>query len=145
METMDTEGMAQALRDAGHRVTRPRRAVWSALVAAEGHVTVEELAEAVKTREPGVNLASVYRSLAVFAELEMVRESRLGDEDAGRWELAHPDEHFHLVCESCGKIDHHVGTLVQEVREHLAGGHGFQPRNVELIVTGLCADCRDRG
>lgn len=141
METMNADEMALALREAGHRVTRPRRAVWSALVAAEGHLTVEELAEVVKQREPGVNLASVYRSLAVFAELEMARESRLGDEDAGRWELAHPDEHFHLVCEECGSIDHHVGTLVQNVREHLAAGHDFEPRNVELIVTGLCGDC----
>lgn len=141
MEIMDIQDMAQALREAGHRVTRPRRAVWSALVGAEGHLTVEELASRVKEEEPGVNLASVYRSLAVFAELEMVRESRLGDEDAGRWELAHPDEHFHLVCEDCGSIDHHVGTLVQEVREHLAAGHGFEPREVELIVTGVCADC----
>lgn len=141
METTDTDDMAQALREAGHRVTRPRRAVWSALVEAEGHLTVDELASRVKVHEPGVNLASVYRSLAVFAELEMVRESRLGDEDAGRWELAHPDEHFHLVCEECGSIDHHVGTLVQEVRDHLTDGHGFQPREVELIVTGLCGDC----
>lgn len=136
--------MAEVLRESGHRVTRPRRAVWSALADADGHLTVEELAERVQQREPGVNLASVYRSLAVFQELEMVRESRLGDEDAGRWELAHPDEHFHLVCDDCGRIDHHVGTLVEEVRTHLAGDHGFVPRDIELIVTGSCADCAAR-
>lgn len=141
MTAATNDQMIDALRDAGHRVTRPRRAVWSVLRDADGHLTVDELAERVQRHEPGVNVASVYRALDVFADLDMVRESRLGDEEASRWEIAHPDEHFHLVCEDCGRIDHHVGTLVEQVREHLADGHGFQPRDVELIVTGTCADC----
>lgn len=139
--TMRTEEIVHLLRDRGHRATRPRRAVWQALVDADGHLTVEQLAERVRERAPGVNLASVYRSLALFEDLDLVRESRLGDEDAGRWELAHPDEHFHLVCEECGRIDHHVGTMVEQVREHLREDHGFEPRDVELIVSGRCADC----
>ncbi|MFT5222965.1 MAG: Fur family ferric uptake transcriptional regulator [Glaciecola sp.] len=141
MDTMDLEAMATALRDSGHRVTRPRRAVWAALTEGDGHFTVEEIAAIVRVLEPGVNVASVYRSLAVFAELDMVRESRLGDQDSSTWEVAHPDEHFHLVCDVCRSIDHHVGNLVQEIRAHLASDHGFEPRDVELIVTGRCADC----
>lgn len=138
---METDELAAALRGAGHRMTRPRRAVWHALREASGHLTVEELAAEVQRHEPGVNLASVYRSLTVFAELDLVRESRLGADGGGRWELAHPDEHFHLVCEVCGSIDHHVGTLVDEIRQHLNDGHGFVPRDIELIVTGRCHDC----
>lgn len=137
-----TDQISELLRERGHRVTRPRRAVWDVLTRAAGHLTVEEIARRVRREEPGVNLASVYRSLALFSELALVRESRLGDQEASRWEIAHPDEHFHLVCERCGTIDHHVGTLVAEVRDHLRRGHGFEPRDVELTVTGLCADCR---
>lgn len=138
---MTTDDITGLLRHRGYRVTQPRRAVWQALVEAEGHLTVEELFDRVRDHDPGVNLASIYRSLALFEELELVRESRIGGEDASRWELAHPDEHFHLVCDRCGRIDHHVGTLVEEIREHLTEGHGFVPRDVELIVSGLCADC----
>lgn len=137
---MDTDEMLELLRDRGHRATRPRRAVWAALLEADGHVTVEELARDVREREPGVNLASVYRALALFEELDLVRESRLGDE-AGHWELAHPDEQFHLVCESCGRVDHHGGPLVGRVRDHLDDDHGFVASTVELIVTGQCRDC----
>lgn len=139
---MEDADVTEVLRAHGHRVTRPRRAVWRALVDAGRHLTAEELAERVQEREPGVNLASVYRSLALFDELDLVRESRLGDDDAGRWELAHPDEHFHLVCDVCGDIEHHVGTLVEQVRAHLHEGHGFEARNVELIVSGRCRECR---
>lgn len=139
---MEDADVTEVLRAHGHRVTRPRRAVWRALVDAEGHLTAEELADQVQRREAGVNLASVYRSLALFQELDLVRESRLGDDDAARWEVAHPDEHFHLVCDVCGAVEHHVGTLVEQVRSHLDDGHGFEARNVELIVSGRCRDCR---
>ncbi|MDX1657988.1 MAG: Fur family transcriptional regulator [Nitriliruptorales bacterium] len=138
---MVTDDIRGLLRRGGYRVTQPRREVWRALNEADGHLTVEEITERVHDRDPGINLASVYRSLAVFEELDLVRESRLGDEDASRWELSHPDEHFHLVCDECGRIDHHRGSLVEEIRDHLVEGHGFEPSGVELIVTGRCADC----
>jgi Fur family transcriptional regulator, ferric uptake regulator len=133
--------VAVALRAGGHRVTRPRQAVWEALMQSDGHVTADELARSVAAIDPTINLASVYRSLSLFEELELVRQSHLGDAAAGRWEVAHPDEHFHLVCRDCGSVDHHQGTLVQSVRDHLAQGHSFVADHVELIVTGRCRKC----
>lgn len=138
---IDSEQLSERLRVRGYRVTRPRQAVWRALIEADGHLTVEEIAGRVADREPGINLASVYRSLALFSELDLVRESRLGDTDATRWELAHPDEHFHLVCDRCGGVDHHAGDLVASIVEHLRYGHGFEAHAVELSVIGRCAAC----
>ncbi|MGI9017499.1 MAG: Fur family transcriptional regulator [Euzebya sp.] len=133
--------VAEVLRAQGHRVTGPRLAVWRALSESDAHLTADELADRVGRVDPTVNLASVYRSLTLFEELDLVRQSRLGEDTAGRWELAHPDEHFHLVCRRCGSVDHHRGTLVQSVKDHLDGDHGFHTEQVELIVTGLCATC----
>jgi Fur family transcriptional regulator, ferric uptake regulator len=131
------------LRSRGHRVTAPRRAVWQALVESDGHLTAEELAERVTAVGHRVDLASVYRSLTLFEELDLARQSRLGGDAAGRWELAHPDEHFHMVCRSCGAVDHHAGRLVAAIREHLAGDHRFHVDQVELTVTGRCGGCTD--
>lgn len=134
----------RTLRDHGYRVTQPRRAVWRALQAGVGHRTVEEIAATLVALDEEVDTASLYRALALFEELGLARVSRLGDRDAGRWELAHPDEHFHLVCQACGDVDHHVGTLVEQIREHLEGDHGFAIEQVELVVTGRCANCQRR-
>ena len=140
MEAADD--LDQHLRARGYRVTSPRRVVWDALRAARGHVTVEELVERLDADGADVDPASVYRTLALFAELGLARVNRLGGGEAGRWELAHPDEHFHLVCAVCGEVDHHVGTLVESIRRHLDDGHGFLASDVELVVTGRCARCR---
>jgi Fur family transcriptional regulator, ferric uptake regulator len=131
-----------ALRERGFRVTRPRQAVWDALQGADGHLTVDEVLQRTAALGHDVDLASVYRTLALFEELGLVRASRLGDSDASRWEVAHPDEHFHLVCEVCGDVDHHIGSLVSSIRGHLDDGHGFEARRIELVVSGRCARCR---
>lgn len=129
------------LRDRGNRLTEPRLAVWEVLNRAGGHLTVEEIVSEVHRADPSINTSSVYRTLALFAELGIVRESQLGADEGSRWELAHPDDHFHLVCGSCGEVDHHEGDLVEQIRTHLAGGHGFEAEEIDLVVTGLCARC----
>jgi Fur family transcriptional regulator, ferric uptake regulator len=134
-----TVELDRTLREHGFRATTPRRVVWDALVRSAGHVTAEELTALVGE---DVDQASVYRALALFEELGLARTSRLGDGDAARWEPAHPDEHFHLVCTECGEIDHHVGSLVSQITEHLDEGHGFEVERVELVVNGRCRRCR---
>lgn len=138
---MTNRSIDEHLHQHGYRATGPRRVVWHALADLDDHVTVEQLAERVAQSDPGVNLASIYRSLALFRDLGLVRESRLGPDEVSYWEPAHPDEHFHLVCTSCGTIDHHVGTLVKQIEDHLTSGHGFQPHRIEIVVRGLCPDC----
>jgi Fur family ferric uptake transcriptional regulator len=129
------------LRDHGYRLTSPRWLVWSVLRAADGHLTAEEIAALVNEADPTVNISSIYRSLTLFEELDLVRESHLGIDGSARWEIAHPDDHFHMVCRKCGTVDHHVGELVDQIRTHLGDHHDFSADNVDLVVTGVCPDC----
>ena len=133
------------LRARGQRLTEPRRLVWEVLAAADGHLTAHEIADRVRQANAGVNVSSVYRSLSLFADLDLIRESHLGVDGAARWETAHPDDHFPLVCERCGRVQHHAGEMVQRVRAHLSGDHGFEATAVELVATGVCASCAGSG
>lgn len=143
---MTTQTAEEMLRNHGQRVTAARVIVWNVLVDADEHLTAESVAERVAEVDPSVNLASVYRSLSLFEELGEVRHSHLGDDRIGHWEIGHPDEHFHLVCRNCGRVEHHRGTLVEQITDHLRGKeHGFSPERVELTVTGLCRECQQHG
>lgn len=130
------------LRERGYRVTEPRMRVYELLRGGEGHLTAEEIAQALADGEESVTLSSVYRVLAVLEELGLVRSTRLGDADASHWELAHPDEHFHVVCTRCGAVDHHRGSLVAVIEEHLRDGHDFEPDDITVLVRGTCRTCR---
>lgn len=129
------------LRDHGYRLTSPRWLVWSVLRSSGEHLTAEEIAARVNEADPTVNISSVYRALTLFEDLDLVRESHLGIDGSARWEIAHPDDHFHMVCRLCGSVDHHEGELVERIRSHLADHHSFAADNVDLVVTGVCGNC----
>ena len=137
----DSMDLGEVLRAKGHRLTNPRQYVWNVLDSAGGHLTADQVAERVRAADAGINLASIYRSLALFADLGLARESNLGGDTAARWEVAHPDDEFHLICSACGSVQHHGGDIVDKVRRHLGTEHGFQATTVELAVSGRCADC----
>lgn len=128
------------LRGEGYRLTPQRQLVWEVLRKAEHHLTAEEIHAEVSRAVPEFNVASVYRTLTLLGDLGLAKEVRLG-ESRGHWEVAHPDDEFHLVCRVCGKVTHHRGDLVEQMRVHLSGGHGFTAEDVDLVVHGVCADC----
>lgn len=135
--------VAHRLRDEGYRLTPQRKLVWDVLRRADHHLTAEEIHRQVVTEAPDFNLTSVYRTLSLLAQLGMVTEVRLGG-GRGHWEVAHADEEFHLVCDVCGRVEHHRGTLVSGIRTHLGESHGFTATDVELVVHGECERCRAR-
>jgi Fur family ferric uptake transcriptional regulator len=134
--------LRESLTEGGHRLTGPRIAVWSVISSREAHLTAEEIAREVQVDDPSVNLSSVYRTLALFSELGLVRESSLDSSGPSHWEMSHPDEQFHMRCRSCGRVEHHTGDLVKSVADHLSTDHEFVVEQVDLLVVGLCADCR---
>lgn len=136
--------VADRIRSSGHRLTPQRQLVWDVLRRSDHHLTADQIHAEVCRVVPDFNLASVYRTLTLLAELGVVKEVQLGD-GPGHWEVEHPDDEFHLVCRSCGRVQHHPGDLVEQVRAHLRGEHGFEPESVDLVVHGLCADCAASG
>lgn len=130
-----------ALRAHHRRVTRPRRAVWQVLVASDGHLTAQEIAEQVRRTDPGINTSSVYRTLGLLADLDLVRESRLGDGTTSTWESTHDDHTIHLVCTGCGAVVHHAAASVVELHRELAAEARFHVTSIDVRVAGRCADC----
>jgi Fur family transcriptional regulator, ferric uptake regulator len=135
--------VAKALRSSGYRMTSQRQLVWDVLRRAEHHLPAEEIHARVSATAPELNLASVYRTLALLSELGLANEVHLGD-GPGYWEVAHHPDTFHLHCRRCGRVDHHEGALVGEIRSHLSVGHGFTPQDIDLVVHGLCGSCARR-
>ncbi|MGB1381198.1 MAG: Fur family transcriptional regulator [Ilumatobacteraceae bacterium] len=127
------------LRERDFRLTRPRRVVWEVLSESERHLSAAEIAEEVHRRDPGINVSSVYRTLALLAELDLVRESRLTE--TSTWEPAHADAVIHLVCENCGATRHHDAALVEDLRAQISATADFAPSVIDVRVLGTCAAC----
>lgn len=131
-----------ALRSHDHRVTRPRQVVWDVLTTDDHvHLSAQEIADRVRDLEPGINVSSVYRTLTLFAELDLVRESRRADGGGSSWEPSHGDDVIHLVCSNCGAVRHHASSLIHELRREVARVDGFDVEGLDVTAAGTCSRC----
>ena len=136
----DGMNLDEALRSHGHRVTQARRVVWDVLENAGGHLNVHQISDRVHQLDDSINVSSVYRALALFDEMHLVRESRLED-DATTWEVRHEDAVIHLVCSTCGEVHHHDTELIDALRSHLESDANFAPNMIDVRVSGVCRKC----
>ena len=133
---MDLE---RSLRAHGCRVTTARRVVWDVLEDADSHLNAATVSARVKLVDPAINQSSVYRALALFTEIGLLRESRT--DDTTTWEPFHDDAAIHLVCSSCGRVIHHDTSLVPRLRRDLDELSDFVPETIDVRVSGRCAAC----
>jgi Fe2+ or Zn2+ uptake regulation protein len=136
--TAGAEEMVAALRAAGLRVTRPRRAVCAVLAeSGADHLTAAGIAARVGGR---VDLSTVYRTLEALEELGLVEHVHLGH-GAGAYHLAPKSPHHHLVCEACGRtVDVPIGDLESAI-ESVTAPLGFVPDAAHFAIVGHCSEC----
>ncbi len=136
---LDTE-LAEALRARGQRVTSQRIVINRVLREADRHLTAEEILDAVSPQLPNVSLPTVYATLDLFGDLGIVRRISAGDGPV----LYDPrgEPHHHLVCRKCGRVEDLEQKLDLGPALRAAERSGFSPDDAELVVSGLCSDCR---
>jgi Fur family transcriptional regulator, ferric uptake regulator len=132
----DIDDIAAALREAGGRLTTPRRLVLEALFAADEPLSAEEIAGRRQ-----LELTSVYRNLEHLEELGVVRHVHVGH-GPGLYALA--SGHEYLVCESCGGVAVVDAARLERVRGAVRDEFGFEPRFSHFPLHGLCERCRGR-
>ena len=126
----------QQLEDNGHRVTAPRLAVLAAAADAGDQFSAEDLASRLKH----VGRATVFRTLKLFVELDVLCRVILDDGNL-RYRWSRRGHHHHLVCAECGAVEDFtacdVGELVRDVVERTK----FTVEGHWLEVYGRCAAC----
>jgi Fur family ferric uptake transcriptional regulator len=136
--------LAKILKEKGYRPTPQRLWVLEALATSEGHLSAEEVHARVTERYPYMDLSTVYRILDLLIELNLAKESDLG-EGKKLYELASGGDHHHLVCRRCGKVLHLEDSLLEPARRAAQELYGFQVQFAELVIFGLCLECISRG
>jgi Fe2+ or Zn2+ uptake regulation protein len=130
---------AERIRTAGLRVTDSRRAVFEALEQ-RPHASADELFARVSVSVPHTSLQSVYNALGDFEAAGIVRRI----EPAGRpglFELRVDDNHHHLVCSGCGRVEDVDCAVGPAPCLTPSDAHGFSIAAAEVTFWGLCPAC----
>jgi Fe2+ or Zn2+ uptake regulation protein len=131
--------LSTTLRSRGQRVTPQRLVILDALRELDRHITADEIHAAVSERLPNVSAPTVYATLELFEELGLVRRINL----AGGAALydPRPDDHHHLVCTQCGRVEDLDSGVDLGATIRAASRRGFRPDRAEVVVHGRCARC----
>ncbi|MET0741683.1 MAG: Fur family transcriptional regulator [Candidatus Nanopelagicales bacterium] len=127
------------LRQHGLRVTAPRVAVLEALMSVP-HASVDVVQASVRERIGSVSTQAVYDVLAAFEKTGLVRRIEPAGHPA-RFETRVHDNHHHLVCRSCGRIDDVDCVVGTAPCLDASAELGFVVDEAELTFWGLCPAC----
>jgi Fur family ferric uptake transcriptional regulator len=125
----------------GMRATGQRRLIIDAFLAAEPHVSIEELLAQVRQVDAHIGYATVYRTLKMLAECGIAHERHF-DDGFARYELANTQGHHdHLICTICGKIIEFEEVQIEDLQLAVAKRHGFVVTHHRHELYGHCAEC----
>ncbi|MGH3737634.1 MAG: Fur family transcriptional regulator [Micromonosporaceae bacterium] len=127
------------LRVAALRVTRPRVAVLGA-VYAHPHADTDTIIGAVRRDLPEVSHQAVYDCLHALTTAGLVRRIKPAGSVA-RYESRVGDNHHHVVCRSCGRIDDVDCAVGDAPCLTASDDNGFAIDEAEVVYWGLCPDC----
>ena len=132
--------LMDALRERGQRVTSQRLLIHRAFRELDHHASAEDVLAAVSPRLPNVSLPTVYATLDLFRELGIARRV-----SAGRGAILYDPRskpHHHLACRRCGKVEDLDAPIDVAPALRAAGRSGFVAEGAEVVLSGLCSDCR---
>ncbi|MHB1394781.1 MAG: transcriptional regulator PerR [Clostridia bacterium] len=130
------------LKEKGYKVTPQRIAVYDILKNTKEHPSVDMLYNRLQPVYPTMSLATVYKSLEVFKELELVQELNVG-EDKFRYD-ANVNQHPHITCVKCGKVEDVDDEMLFDLSGQVESKTGYQLVSQQLYFFGNCPSCRGR-
>ncbi|HEX5018326.1 MAG TPA: transcriptional repressor, partial [Actinomycetes bacterium] len=129
-----TTGWQDELRARGYRLTPQRQLVLDA-VRQLGHSTPEEIAAKVQAEFGSVNLSTVYRTLDLLEELDLVTHTHLGH-GAPTYHPADESDHVHLVCTVCGGVQSVPAEVIEPIVGSLRERVGFEVNVAHIAMHG---------
>jgi Fur family ferric uptake transcriptional regulator len=133
--------IVDALDLAGYRLTGPRRQVARLIAEHGGHFTALELEAAARERRIGISRATLFRTLDLLTELNVVERMDLPSGEHAYVPCA-PAHHHHVICSRCGRTTEVEDAGVAEAVAEIARRSGYRIDTHRLELFGLCRHCQ---
>ena len=125
----------------GLKHTRQREAILEGFLDSTGHITSEQLYEAVRRGQPEIGAATVYRTLKLFAEAGIANQTTFRE---GVTLYEHEESHHdHLICTQCGDVVEFHSELIEAEQLRIVRAHGYRLVRHRHNLYGYCAKCRE--
>ena len=127
----------------GIRMTESRKAILSVLGRTRAHPTADEVYSMVREDLPKVSLGTVYRNLDLLAKQGLIRTLATAGEQRRYDGMV--DDHHHIRCEVCGRMDDIELGNAELLDELIVDGRGYDVHGYTLCFSGVCRECAGNG
>lgn len=134
--------LIEELQARGMRVTPQRAIIFEAIEKLEGHITAEDIYQRVQKINSYISLATVYRTLELLQELNLISQTNFGRSQA-YFALKDHGAHHHLVCLKCRHIEEFPDNLFDSFRRKLEEQYGFRADTQHMSIFGICQTCQE--
>jgi Fur family transcriptional regulator, ferric uptake regulator len=122
------------LRDAGLRITKPRRIILEILHASEGHPDAAQIFERAQAMDSRISLATVYRTMRALEESGAIQRHAFAGGPA-RFEEGR-EHHDHLIDIDTGEVIEFASARIEALQEEIAARLGYEIVHHRLELYG---------
>ncbi len=123
----------------GLRITEQRRIIARVLSEAEDHPDVEALHARASAIDPGISIATVYRTVRLFEEAGILERHDFGD-GRSRYEAAAEAHHDHLIDVETGNVVEFVDPELEALQKVIAEKLGYRLVDHRMELYGVAID-----
>lgn len=132
-DSPDLESKAQ---EAGMRMTEQRRVIARVLAESDDHPDVEELHRRAVAQDAAISIATVYRTVRLFEEANILTRHEFGDGRA-RYEPVSEGHHDHLIDIQSGKVIEFMNDEIELLQAQIAEKLGYRLVDHRLELYGI--------
>nr|WP_303874487.1 Fur family transcriptional regulator [Tepidanaerobacter acetatoxydans] len=135
----------EKLKERECKLTPQRRATLDVLIENQSkHLSTEDIYELVKDKFPDIGLATIYRTLQLFDDINIIKKLDFND-GCYRYELSEDQrhQHHHLICIKCGSVYEFDDDLLDELEEKIYRSNDFTVLDHMVKFFGYCKDCKE--
>lgn len=132
-QNIDIEALCH---ERGLRITEQRRVIAKVLSDSTDHPDVEKLHERATALDPGISIATVYRTVRLFEEAGILDRHDFGDGRA-RYEAAPEAHHDHMIDVETGRVIEFVDPELEALQRVIAERLGFRLVDHRMELFGV--------
>jgi Fur family ferric uptake transcriptional regulator len=121
------------------KLTKNRRIIAQVVSESDDHPSVEEIWSRVSKISPNIGIATIYRTLKIFEENNIIAKHDFGEGKIRYEEINEDDHHDHLVDVKNGQIIEFYNEEIEQLKEKIARDYGYKlvDHRLELYVVPL--------
>ncbi|KQC12604.1 MAG: hypothetical protein APR63_02495 [Desulfuromonas sp. SDB] len=122
-------------------LTAQRECILNYILSTSYHFDAEQLYVQMKSEDPSIGRATVFRTVKLLESSGLIRKIRLGKSKSYYELTVKKKHHEHLVCQNCGKIIEFIDSGLEERIIKIAKKNNFKINKHAVEIFGICEDC----